>query len=518
MIVPSRDVPLVLHMCTCGTLWAVQVWTKLAIGFAATALAIIGPFSWYQLWDEEADLRAIAVRDLRLIGTAVEVAAANALRDGQSADVSEIVQAVQARDPSVDVIVFDGADVITTPEAEAEPAALARRAVMDTRASGRATVRFEGPRGLSYLVGAFPVHADDRRPLGTVALVRALDELRRDLWAETRDTILVGAALVAGLTGAGWWLASAYVRRPVRDLIQAMQAVRAGDLSTRIPFRRADEFGTAVREFNAMTGELIEARQRLMSEIDARRAIEIGLERTDKLVTLGQLSSGFAHEIGSPLQVLNGRARALAARTDTAPDVRRTAEILAHEAERLAGIVERLLAFSRQTTPRIAEAHLLEPVREIVELFELEARRHDVRLAFSCEEPLPSANADVAQVQQVVMNLLTNAVHATPAGGSVRVGLSTGSFDMAGEVYSSVVLTVEDTGRGIPDEVRPHIFEPFFTTRSQAGGTGLGLAVVRSIVDAHGGAIAVTTQAGAGTRILVHLRAAGAGATGGWLA
>jgi len=268
-----------------------------------------------------------------------------------------------------------------------------------------------------------------------------------------------------------------------------------------------------------MMSDLGEARGRLMIEVERREAPEMSLQRTDKLVTVGQLSAGLAHEIGSPLQVVNGRARALAARTDIPPDVRRTAENLTSESDRITRIVEQLLTFSRHTVPRISETRLSTPVRDIVEWFEPEARRHGVRLALEDDESLPAANVDVAQVQQVVMNLLINAVRGTPQGGTVRVTLARASFAVAGgQMQPSVSLVVEDTGTGIPDDLLPHIFEPFFTTRSDAGGTGLGLAVVKSIVDAHGGSITVTTRIGEGTRFTVQFPVAGAALAGSWVA
>jgi signal transduction histidine kinase len=116
------------------------------------------------------------------------------------------------------------------------------------------------------------------------------------------------------------------------------------------------------------------------------------------------------------------------------------------------------------------------------------------------------------------MNLLMNAVHVTAAGGDVRVHLSRGSFETGAGVRNSVSLLVKDTGTGIPLDVQPRIFEPFFTTRSQSGGTGLGLAVVKAIVDAHSGIIQVTTAPETGTTFTVHLPAADALVAGGWVA
>jgi len=418
------------------------------------------------------------------------------------------------------VLVFDAAGaMIAGSWGSTQTEALVRRAVVETQSVNRPVIRFEGPRGLSHLVVALPIYDDDRGRVGTLGLVRSLDEERRDLASETRATVLSLATLVIGLTVAGWLLASVYVRVPLRNLVNTMRAVRAGNLSAKASFRRADELGAAVTEFNAMMSDLGEARSRLMVEVERREALETSLQRTDKLVTVGQLSAGLAHEIGSPLQVLNGRARALAARTDIPPDVRRTAEILTSESDRITRIVEQLLAFSRHTVPRITETRLSTPIRDIVEWFEPEARRHGVRLAFEDDESVPAANVDVAQVQQVVMNLLINAVRGTPQGGTVRITLARASFAAAGgQTQPSVSLVVEDTGTGIADDLLPHIFEPFFTTRSDAGGTGLGLAVVKSIVDAHGGSITVTTRIGEGTRVTVQFPVAGSALAGSWVA
>jgi signal transduction histidine kinase len=193
--------------------------------------------------------------------------------------------------------------------------------------------------------------------------------------------------------------------------------------------------------------------------------------------------------------------------------------VLAKESDRIARIVEQLLTFSRQTVPTIAGVQLAAPVHDIVELFEPEARRHDVRLEFHCDESLPAANVDAGQVQQVVMNLLRNAVYATKPKGRVTLALTSGSLSRAsGPAQPSISLVVEDTGEGIPEALLPRIFEPFFTTRSHTGGTGLGLAVVKTIVDGHGGTIAVTSTQGQGTRFTVQFPIAGHAVAGGWVA
>jgi two-component system, NtrC family, sensor histidine kinase HydH len=488
----------------------VQVWTKLSVGFALTGTVIIGAYGLRQLRQEEIDLRDAAERELRLLGAAVDVAAGNALRDRRPADLRRIAGALKLRDPETDVMVFDPSGAVSASWSSAATEALGRDAAAEARRTNHPAIRFEGPRRLSHLVGAFPITGDNGEDLGVLAIVRPLDTLRTDLSAETRDTLLSLITLIAGVAGAGWLLSSIHVRRPLRALVRTMGEVRGGDLSARAPAAGDDEMATAAAEFNAMVQDLADARRRLTAAAEAREALEASLQRADKLVTVGQLSAGLAHEIGSPLQILNGRARALAAADDLSPDVRRTAEILARESDRITQIVERLLTVSRRSVPSIANVDLAGPVRDIIELFGPEARRHGVQLQFERADGLPAANADVSQVQQVVMNLLSNALHATPRNGRVRVALEASSVAVAGgEAQPAVALIVEDTGIGIPDEILPHIFEPFFTTRGQGDGTGLGLAVVKSIVDWHAGTLAVATRAGEGTRVIALFPASG---------
>lgn len=477
-----------------------QIWTRLTFGFAATAIAIVGLYGVYQLRVEEADLRRAAERDMRGLASALQVATDHAIRDDQPADIRQLLDAVKAQDPLVDVMFFDqaGAVIAATPGSGAT-APLAREQVRAAGDANRIDVAFDTERGFSHAIGIVPGHDVRGHRAGTLTVVRQLEAARLDLASETRAVVVSMTALAAGLTTAGWLLATVYVRRPLIGLLRAIRAVRAGDLGARATYPRADELGAVVAEFNTMTRELIDARGRLVAESARREELEATLLRADKMVTVGQLSAGLAHEIGSPLQVLGGRARELAARDGLPRDVTRIAEILARETDRIARIVEQLLVFSRQRA-YVTNVSLGAPLRDIVELLQGEAQRKGVRLTFACAEPLPEARVDATQIQQVAMNLVRNALRATPSGGEVRLQL-----DRAPDAPDWLHLVVEDTGEGIPSAILPRIFEPFFTTAASADGTGLGLAVVKSIVDAHGGTIAVTTATGQGTRFVVTL-------------
>ncbi len=499
------------HVSISVTLSPVQVSTKLAVALTLTSTVILGLYGVRQLRQQERDLRGAAEHDFRLLGTAVQVEVENSIRDGQVADVREIVEALELNDSAVDVLVFDANGVLQANSLGSEASVeLVRPGLRTAGSATAADIRYERLMGVESLVGLFPLRDDGGVSLGRVAVIWPLNELRRQLRATAVSAVISSLTLITGITAVGWILSLLLVRRPLQTLTQAMRSVEAGNWVTRVSFHGGDEVGAALAQFNAMLHELGEARRHLVEAAESREALEAGLQRLDKLATVGQLSAGLAHEIGSPLQILNGRARAIAARTDVPADVQRSAQIVAGQSDRIAGIVERLLGFARRKAPHIADVDLRTAVGAIIELLSPEAKRRSVQLTFQCAEGLPHVLADADQVQQVTMNLLSNALRAA-ANGMVRVRLQASTFRRAetGPAVPSVSLMVEDDGEGIPEPVRRRIFEPFFTTWSSSGGTGLGLAVIKSIVDEHGGAIDFTSAGGAGTRFTVHFPVAG---------
>ncbi len=189
---------------------------------------------------------------------------------------------------------------------------------------------------------------------------------------------------------------------------------------------------------------------------------------------------------------MSGRADELVHSAD--PEVARRARILVQQTERIARIVEQLLAFGRRRPPRITRCDLIEPVRQVIELVAPEARRRSIKLAVEADDHDHRIEADVDQLQQVALNLVKNAMHATPDRGTIVVRVE-GADDM-------VRLSVRDNGAGIAADVQRHLFEPFFTTRATEGGTGLGLAVVRAITVEHGGTIEVRSELGHGAEFI----------------
>jgi signal transduction histidine kinase len=491
-----------------------RISTKLTLGLWLVSSCILSAYGAWQYSQERQDLTKTAERDFRTLSVAVQVAVENSLRDRQTADIRAILDSLESGEPEIDVFVVDQDGVLAAHSSGQAPVAATNGLIAELKqaaqrlgAGGEPIVRFEGPHGVDRLVGIFPLRNDAHTTLGAVAIVRPLDALADDLRRTLRSTITSSVTLIAAITFVGWLLLLVYVRRPLEALTEAMRAVREGDLSATLLPRGNDELGRMTVEFNTMVRELEQARRQLLAAAESRELLEQALQHADKLITVGQLSAGLAHEIGSPLQILSGRARALAARTDLPADVLRAARILEEQTARIAGIVEQLLSFARRKAPHMANIELGTPIGVIVDLLDGEARRRGVRLEYRCPAGLPTVTADADQIQQIAMNLLSNALRATPRDGHVHVSLAEASFTTADGLYEqpAVTLCVEDDGQGIPDALRARIFEPFFTTWSDAGGTGLGLPVVKAIVDDHGGTIVVTSSRGRGTCIVVHL-------------
>jgi two-component system NtrC family sensor kinase len=254
--------------------------------------------------------------------------------------------------------------------------------------------------------------------------------------------------------------------------------------------------------------ELLEAVARQISLIverresaEERRKLEEQLWHADRLATIGQLAAGVAHELNEPLANVLGFAELAAKGPGLPPAVARDLEKIMSAALHGREIVKKLLIFGRQMPARKTRLDLNDVVEEGLYFLEARCAKEGAEIVRSLAAGLPPLDADASQLQQVLVNLVVNAVQAMPAGGVVTI-----STARRGD---NVLLAVEDTGVGMSEEVKRRIFIPFFTTKDVGRGTGLGLPVVHGIVTAHGGAIDVETREGAGSRFVISLPAAG---------
>jgi signal transduction histidine kinase len=222
---------------------------------------------------------------------------------------------------------------------------------------------------------------------------------------------------------------------------------------------------------------------------------QLQLERSQKLSLAGQIAASVAHEIKNPLASIKGAADILTDPDSRPADRAEFGALLQTEIRRINGTVQEFLEFARPREARLEAMNLSEAVRVPLRQLESEARERDVRFESQIEPDLYILG-DAEKIHQLSLNLLLNAIQASPAGRVIHLSLS-------GLSRGSVQLEVGDEGAGVAPEHLDRLFEPFFTTRTS--GTGLGLPIAKGIVERHGGTIAVRSRAGHGTRVTVEL-------------
>ncbi|MCU0695913.1 MAG: HAMP domain-containing histidine kinase [Myxococcaceae bacterium] len=314
--------------------------------------------------------------------------------------------------------------------------------------------------------------------------------------------LLTVLGMVAFAFVLGFWL----VARPTRALVAKARAVGRGELAPDLALRTGDEFEQLAAEMNAMCVRLLEAKQATEQATTAREAALEHLRHADRLATVGRVASGLAHELGTPLNVIEARAGLIVDDPLAEARVKDSAHVIIGQAEQVARLVKQLLVFARPR--RLAP----EPValdalgRTIAELLRPLAARKPVTLDVAGLAAAPTSG-DPVLLQQAVTNLVVNALHACNPGGRVRLGSGRLSIPPATAAGPGpwVFIAVADDGPGIEPALQRSIFEPFFTTRPPGEGTGLGLPIAARIVEEHGGVITLDSAPGRGATFTVCL-------------
>ena len=366
--------------------------------------------------------------------------------------------------------------------------------------------RSRGSYGVAYTYT--PVVVDGVR-IGEVELSQSLEGEHRFVRLQFLHEALVTVALIVVCGGVSWLLGVRFVGQPVRQLSEQARRIGAGDLSSRINLRQHDELSLLAEEMNAMTDKLAEAREHLNSEIVARIAAIEQLRHADRLSTVGRLASGIAHELGTPLNVISGHAAMIASgEVSLESEIRETACVIQEQTSRMAAILRQLLDFARRRSTTRSTTDLVNLARRTVALLEPLAAKRGVTLDVGDGEAAVRSKVDSGQIEQVLTNLVMNAIQASPPRTKVEVSVMTRRLaprEGDGSERRCLCVEVRDCGEGIPEDALARIFDPFFTTKPVGEGTGLGLSVAYGIVADHGGWIDVSSEAGHGSVFTVWL-------------
>jgi signal transduction histidine kinase len=342
-------------------------------------------------------------------------------------------------------------------------------------------------------------------------LLPALTQMNREIYRRARESSVRGAyarleeilasqervllvivvlSLAGGLLGS--WLISRSLARPINELTGAMAVVGAGQLDHPITPRSRDEIGVLAGAFGRMTDNLRQSRAALV--------------QSEKLASIGEMAAAVAHGLRNPLASLRAAAQMVRQHPE-APSSREHLDAIIEEVDRLDRRISHLLSFSRPAPFHPLQENVSRLVEGLLPAFSQLLRERGIELQLDLPGTLPEVRVDPMQLEQALVEIVSNALDAMPSGGRLRFAAS---VDGPGAGAGYVIVEIADTGPGIPDHVLPSVCEPFFTTRQE--GTGLGLAIAKRYVEQNGGRLEITSRPGA-TSVRVRLPAAQAKAT-----
>jgi signal transduction histidine kinase len=280
------------------------------------------------------------------------------------------------------------------------------------------------------------------------------------------------------------------IRRPMLELQDKIARLRLGDMDVSVSFAdRKDDIGDLGRDFNDMVDQLKASREEI------QRLHQTQMSRAEHFATLGELATGLAHEIRNPLAGIAGVIEIVGRDLPPNSPARSVIKDAKEEALQINRILTELLDTARPRPPQFRVSDICLTVEHAVMFARQQAITKRITIEMDVTGAIPQVDHDPNQLNQVLLNLLLNAIQAMDQPGAVRVSLETDGDD--------VLIAVTDEGKGIPAENLPNIFRPFFTTKGH--GTGLGLSLARRTVEAHGGQIDVTSEVGKGSRFEIRL-------------
>ena len=370
-------------------------------------------------------------------------------------------------------------------------------------------------------------HPAEQQILGVLDTNLSLAKADVQLAESSRRMIVYTVCALLLIALLSWFFIWQVVGHPVKALHRATEHLASGDLGYQIEVDAEDEIGELARSFNAMSSQLksehnenqewthtLERRVEQKTR-ELKRAHEHALH-TEKMASIGKMAAVLAHEINNPLSGILTYSKLLRKWIDREElerqkanggeaGVRRYREIcdsldlIASESRRCGDLVKNLLTFSRATPMNLQATNLNQIIEQAVRLVQHQCDLAGIQVQQDLDPDLPLVLCDGAQIEQVVLALMMNAIDALPQGGNLWLATKFGRDE------SRIHITVRDDGNGIPPDILPHIFEPFLTSKETGHGVGLGLAISHSILDRHNGNIEVQSEPGRGTTFNVTL-------------
>lgn len=321
-------------------------------------------------------------------------------------------------------------------------------------------------------------------------------------------TITALLALICGLIL--YFFIDRKIRIPLTNVMAQAKRIGRGDLSTNTTIIGNDELAEMAETMNNMCSRLVIAKEKINFEYDARLKTLKQLRHTERLSSFGVIAAEIAHELGTPLNVVDGRAKMIMTEDLEMADIKDCATIIKSQAEKMTGTIRQLLDFTRNPIQKKSTEDIGFHIKQVFQLLYPMASKQRVSFFLKKEKDTEvTLHADFSQLQQVLVNLLMNAIQAMPDGGKIDVSLSNELLPSSTEESriknQYVKIKIEDEGEGICQENFKHIFTPFFTTKTVGAGTGLGLSIAHGIIEENGGWIDIENNVLHGACFSVYL-------------
>ena len=466
-------------------------------------ILVVGVYGLIRVRTGRAELLAEAERNVILLTKAIQATVERGLRDPRTADVNNILADIVKDQEEIDRIrVFDRG---LQPTAVSSRLSLGQDVPLDLLRRVAETGHGEGisaGRGkaqvFSYIL---PIRAVGGAIVGTMEVTHQMSKIDDRVRGATWDIAVRLTLLAISITLLTGLVLQREVLRPLSRLMVGIRDLGRGESATPLPVERRDELGRVAEAFNTMAKQLQAARHELLLETEHTLDLEQQLRHSATLAVAGRLASGLAHEIGTPLNIISGRAEYILQNLPTGDTLGEELNVIVGQIDRISAMIRSLLDTVRPVKPEIQPIVLKEVIDRLLLLLEHTARRHGVTLDVSIPSDLPPVHADRNQLQQVLINILMNAFEAARPVGNVQVS----ARRAAHATRAGVEIEVRDSGPGIPASVLPRIFEPFYSTKPPGEGTGLGLPICRDIVKSLGGELTVDSPPGEGATFLVWL-------------
>lgn len=449
----------------------------------------VGVFGYFALNSIENQVEKQMQKDLELVARAVQLPLSYALEKNRMGSLQQSLESVFAIGRVYSAYVYDhnGKKILNLGHEEPESQ---RKRLSELAADGRKLGEYEQIAGRQVYSYFLPLTDTGGQINGLLQLTRKQSEFIENFHILRRNAVIVLSFLLILLSGVVLYGHHQAIGEHLGRLTKSMTKIAGGDRKHRFAYSGPQEIVALGKTFNNMLNSIDDAQKTILEQRRKQDELETQLRQNEKLAALGRFAAGAAHELGTPLSTIGGRAQRGLRNKDLPDDIARVLTTIRSETARMENIIKQLLDFCRPVAPRRSSIDVSDLTQSALLVIQQEAQENRPEIKYVPSNDTATIQVDVMRVQQALGNLLRNAVQSTP-GGIVCM-----SWHSEPE---GVLFCVDDDGPGISEKDKDRIFEPFYTTKPVGKGTGLGLSVVHAVAEEHNGYVRVTDSKMGGT-------------------